>query len=129
MAVLLSFFLHYLIHITHSISTHTHTYTYTHTEWENLDSGLLLLVHLVIKLAACHPHSLRLHQDVNARLMAELRSKSAEYIVEGAKDDARSGIGYHASNPDLYRHMAEWGRNQLGHACTIVALHLSIDGS
>lgn len=96
-------------------------------DWEDVDSGLLLLVNMTIKLAAFSTSQLPSEaQEANARLCAELIEDGARgvYIVEGAKDDARCGIGIHATEPDVLERIEGWGRNQLGHACIAVARYM-----
>lgn len=92
--------------------------------WEEVDSGLLLLVCVIIKMAQLQPE----HAEVNAGLRAELvgdgralREGRLLYIAEGAKDDDRCGIGIHAEDVAVLRDATAWGRNQLGHACMLVA--------
>merc|ERR1719401_572053 len=79
-------------------------------EWEDVDSGLLLLVNTVIKYASFRPHfneaSAQLHKDLRDDGLAGL------YIVEGAKDDDRCGIGIHAENAAVLEMVDAWGRNQ-----------------
>jgi len=98
------------------------------TAWENVDSGLLLLVNVINKLAAVQPA----YEEQNARLLAELlddgRASPALHIAEGAKDDVRCGLGVHADDTsvlDPETITGRWGRNQLGHACMIVARGLA----
>ena len=55
------------------------------------------------------------------REIAALACGSLVYIAEGAKDDARCGIGIHADELDVLERLEAWGRNQLGHASMIVA--------
>eukprot|EP01046_Picozoa_sp_COSAG06_P044433 COSAG06_NODE_5985_length_3167_cov_2.473924_2_plen_650_part_00 len=86
--------------------------------WENVDSGWLLLVCLIIKLAQLQPE----HASGNAALCTELAQERALYIAEGAKDDARCGIGIHASERGLMERVEQFGRNQLGHATMAVAI-------
>ena len=86
---------------------------------EDVDSGLLMLVCLIIKLAQLQPE----YRMANASLYEELAKDAASnlvYIAEGAKDDSRCGLGIHATKPTIMDEMDRWGRNQLGHACMAV---------
>ena len=87
--------------------------------WEDIDSGLLLLVNATIKIAQLEPP----FRETNSKLGLELERDAENnlYIAEGAKDDSRCGIGIHATDSRLYERMDEWGRNVLGHACMVVA--------
>ena len=92
--------------------------------WEEVDSGLLLLVCVIIKVAQLQPE----HAEANAGLRAELvgdgralREGRLLYIAEGAKDDDRCGISIHAEDVAVLHDATAWGRNQLGHACMLVA--------
>mmetsp|Transcript_16569 Transcript_16569/g.38703 ORF Transcript_16569/g.38703 Transcript_16569/m.38703 type:complete len:189 (+) Transcript_16569:585-1151(+) len=97
--------------------------------WEDLDSGLVLLVNITIKLAALellHVHeelTTPAQRDAATQLFNELHADGVAglYIAEGAKDDARCGIGIHASDSAVLEKVDEWGRNMLGHACMAVA--------
>ena len=95
--------------------------------WEAVDSGLLLLVCIIIKVAQLQPA----HAQANAALRTDLAGDGVQlrdgqllYIAEGAKDDDRCGIGIHADDAELFERLGEWGRNQLGHACQLVAMWL-----
>ena len=99
--------------------------------WEAVDSGLLLLVCVIVKIAQLQPA----YAEANAALIADLKGDGAQlrdgrllYIAEGAKDDDRCGIGIHADNADLFERMDAWGRNQLGHASQMVAMWLERKG-
>ena len=116
---------------------------------EAVDSGLLLLVCVIIKVAQLQPA----HAEANAALRTDLAGDGVQlrdgqllYIAEGAKDDDRCGIGIHADDAELFERLGErlgewgrlihvddaelferlgeWGRNQLGHACQLVAMWL-----
>ena len=50
-----------------------------------------------------------------------LREGRLLYIAEGAKDDDRCCIGIHAEDVAVLHDATAWGRNQLGHACMLVA--------
>merc|ERR1712137_1531955 len=65
--------------------------------------------------------------EANAQLHKDLRDDGLAglYIVEGAKDDDRCGIGIHAENAAVLEMVDAWGRNQLGHACVVVARHFA----
>lgn len=100
------------------------------SSWEEVDTGLLLLVNIAIKLAQVQ----NISADSNAatvQLRNELRNDGVEglYIVEGAKDDDRCGIGIHAEDPSVFSQIDVWGRNQLGHACMVIARHLGNETS
>ena len=87
--------------------------------WEDIDSGLVLLVCMLIKVAQLdHADGLRAEMQGDG---AALACGSLVYIAEGAKDDARCGIGIHADELDVLERLEAWGRNQLGHASMIVA--------
>jgi len=86
--------------------------------WEDVDSGWLLLVCLIIKVAQLLPE----HASHNVALCTALEQEQALYIAEGAKDDSRCGIGIHASEPGLMERVERFGRNQLGHATMAVAI-------
>merc|ERR1712007_283788 len=91
-------------------------------EWEDVDSGLVLFVNTVIKLAALQP----CFSAANDILHQEFKYDGPRkmYIAEGAKDDVRCGIGIHADDPTILQVMDSWGRNQLGHACMLVSRYL-----
>jgi hypothetical protein len=102
------------------------------TAWEDIDTGLVLLVCLTIKLAALRPVQHDGNEDrplQSGKLLAELIDDGSRanllYIAEGAKDGSRCGIGIHAEMPDIHERCGAWGRNQLGHACIVVATHVS----
>ena len=105
-------------------------------EWDNLDSGLVTLVNITIKLAAIElvhvPHELTSVEQRQAamELHDALRAdgEARLYIAEGAKDDARCGIGVHATDAQLLEKMGSWGRNALGHACMAVAAYCAAAG-
>ena len=89
--------------------------------WEDLDSGLVLLVCLIVKLAGCTTRSESdLLDQEQIKMRDELREELAAdgatgiYIVEGAQGDDRCGIGIHATDPAVFDKMGDWGRNQLG---------------
>ena len=70
-------------------------------------------------------------EEANAALRTDLAGDGVQlrdgqllYIAEGAKDDDRCGIGIHADDAELFERLGEWGRNQLGHACQLVAMWL-----
>ena len=93
--------------------------------WEDVDSGLLLLVCIVIKEAAVVFTDEQREGgagSAGALLLRELVSSAADglYVAEGARDDSRCGIGFHATDGAPLDHVAEWGRNALGHACMAV---------
>lgn len=100
------------------------------SSWEKVDTGLLLLVNITIKLAQVQ----NISADSNAatrQLHNELRDDGLEglYIVEGARGDDRCGIGIHAEDPSVFNQIDCWGRNQLGHACMVIARHLGNESS
>ena len=93
--------------------------------WEQVGSGLLLLVCVIVKVAQLQPAN----AEANAALLADLAGDGAQlrdgrllYIAEGAKDDDRCGIGIHADDVEVFERVNEWGRNQLGHASQLVAM-------
>ena len=86
--------------------------------WDDVDSHWLLLVCLLVKLAACA-------RAENAALRRELVASARLYVAEGARDDRRCGIGFHATDGAPLEHVDEWGRNALGHACMGVARYLA----
>mmetsp|Transcript_35022 Transcript_35022/g.74726 ORF Transcript_35022/g.74726 Transcript_35022/m.74726 type:complete len:158 (+) Transcript_35022:1420-1893(+) len=100
-------------------------------DWEDVDSGLLLLVCIVIKLAGVQPEAREETNGLNVWLHAELVDDGAAlspvHIVEGAKDDDRCGIGIHAEHPGVLSDeiMARWGKNQLGHACMVCCRYIA----
>ena len=88
--------------------------------WEDVDSGLVLLVCILIKVAQLDEADvLRAEMQGDG---ADLARGSLVYIAEGAKDDARCGIGIHADEANVLERLDAWGRNQLGHASIIVAV-------
>jgi len=89
-------------------------------EWENVDTGWLLLVCLIIKLAqlqSLEEKNMILHNELASDEAAAESSSHGYYIAEGAMDDTRCGIGIHATDPAILEKMKDWGRNQLGHVC------------
>eukprot|EP00656_Telonema_subtile_P008807 TRINITY_DN14119_c0_g1_i3.p1 TRINITY_DN14119_c0_g1~~TRINITY_DN14119_c0_g1_i3.p1 ORF type:complete len:590 (+),score=110.82 TRINITY_DN14119_c0_g1_i3:1-1770(+) len=119
-----------------SLGREVRNYTELGGEWEDVGSGLLLLVNIVIKLAAirpcfanppCQPPQEEWQRRITAnrplydQLLLDARSASSVYVAEGAKDDTRCGIGFHATHPELLENIGAWGRNQLGHACMVVS--------
>ena len=64
--------------------------------------------------------------EERAELAAALSSEGDSRVAaEGARDDRRCGIGFHATDGAPLEHVDEWGRNALGHACMGVARYLA----
>ena len=105
--------------------------------WEDIDSGLVLLVNITIKLAALDLVHVRndLVSDAQRAAAMQLFEELAQdgvagvYIAEGAKDDSRCGIGVHASESALFEKVDSWGRNMLGHACMACAAHCAAEST
>jgi hypothetical protein len=89
--------------------------------WENVDSGLLLLVCLIIKLIT----QLQRPENKSNALRSELVEPQQQHnklplckcISKGAKEDAHCGTGILNSDATVLEGIDDWGDNQLGHVC------------